>query len=163
MITTGERLPAATLLALGDGGPEPVDLAQRIAGRKVVLFGVPGAFTGTCTTAHVPSFMRTHDAFAARGVGEIICVSVNDPFVMAAWAEKTGGAAAGLAFLADPECSLVRALGLQFSAPPVGLIDRCRRFSMLVDDGVVVQLNLEDAPGECQISAGETLLEQMGT
>ena len=84
-IKTGDTLPDATFLVMGDNGPESVALADKIKGRKVVIFGLPGAYTGTCTTAHVPSFMVTYDAFMAKGVDEIICVSVNDPFVMKAW------------------------------------------------------------------------------
>ncbi|SDE56688.1 peroxiredoxin [Rhodobacter capsulatus] len=157
-LTVGEKLPAATLLKIGANGPEAVDLAALTAGRKVVIFAVPGAYTGVCTTAHVPSFIRTKPQFDAKGVDEILCVSVNDPFVMAAWGEATGAAAAGITLLADAEAAFTKAIGMAFSAPPVGLIDRSARYAMLVEDGVVTVLNREESPGVCELSAGEGLL-----
>lgn len=157
-LTVGEKLPAATLLKIGANGPEAVDLAALTAGRKVVIFAVPGAYTGVCTTAHVPSFIRTKPQFDARGVDEILCVSVNDPFVMAAWGEATGATAAGITLLADAEAAFTKAIGMDFSAPPVGLIDRSARYAMLVEDGVVTVLNREESPGVCELSAGEGLL-----
>lgn len=160
-ISTGDTLPAATLVAMGASGPEAVNLADKLDGRKVVIFGLPGAYTGTCSTAHVPSFIRTKDGFDTKGVDEIICVSVNDPFVMDAWGKDTGAAEAGLTFLGDPMAEFTKAIGMEFSAPPVGLIDRSKRYSMLVENGVVTVLNEEGSPGECEISAGETLLDAM--
>ena len=160
-ISTGDRLPEATLLSLTDEGPAPVALADKLAGRKVVIFAVPGAFTGTCTTAHVPSFIRTKDQFTAKGVDEIICVSVNDPFVMGAWGDATGANDAGLTMLGDPESTFTKAVGLDFTAPPAGLIARSQRYAMIVEDGVVTQLNVEDNPGLCEMSAGEGLLESL--
>lgn len=157
-LTVGEKLPAATLLQIGANGPESVDLAALTAGRKVVIFAVPGAYTGVCTTAHVPSFIRTKPQFDAKGVDEILCVSVNDPFVMAAWGEATGATAAGITLLADAEAAFTKAIGMAFSAPPVGLIDRSARYAMLVEDGVVKVLNREESPGVCELSAGEGLL-----
>ncbi|SMY08406.1 peroxiredoxin [Flavimaricola marinus] len=160
-ITQGAALPDATLTAMGSDGPETVSLSDKVKGRKVVIFGLPGAFTGTCSTAHVPSFIRTKDAFAAKGVDEIICVSVNDPFVMGAWGESTGATAAGITMLGDADASFTKALGMNFTAPPVGLFDRSKRYSMMVEDGKVTILNEEGSPGECEISAGETLLGQI--
>lgn len=157
-LTVGEKLPAATLLKIGANGPEAVDLAALTAGRKVVIFAVPGAYTGVCTTAHVPSFIRTKPQFDAKGVDEILCVSVNDPFVMAAWGEATGASAAGITLLADAEAAFTKAIGMAFSAPPVGLIDRSARYAMLVEDGVVKVLHREESPGVCELSAGEGLL-----
>lgn len=157
-IAEGQDLPEATLLGHGANGPEPVELATKLKGRKVVIFGLPGAFTRTCSAAHVPSFIRTHGAFREKGVDEIICVAVNDPFVMDAWGAHTGGAAAGLTFLADPEGSFTRAMGMDFSAPPVGLIGRSKRYAMVVKDGRVVTLHEEEGPGTCELSGGEALL-----
>ncbi|WP_170391446.1 peroxiredoxin [Ruegeria arenilitoris] len=159
MISTGDTLPEATLIQMGADGPEEVRVSSKIKGRKVVIFAVPGAFTPTCHSAHVPSFMRTKDQFAAKGVDEIICVSVNDPFVMKAWGEATGATAAGLTMLADPASEFTKAIGMDFDAPPAGLIARSKRYAMLVEDGKVVALNLEESPGACEISAGEGLLE----
>ena len=157
-ISTGDRLPAATLIRLGDNGPEEVRLADRLKDRKVVVFAVPGAFTPTCHAAHVPSFIRTRDDFAAKGVDEIICISVNDPFVMKAWGESTGATEAGISMLCDPASSFTDAIGMTFDAPPAGLVKRSRRYAMLVDDGVVTQFMPEESPGTCEVSGGESLL-----
>ena len=161
-ITTGDTLPNATLLLMGDDGPTSVTMVEKLTDRKVVIFGLPGAYTGTCTTAHVPSFMRTAEAFKAKGVDEIICLSVNDPFVMKAWGEDTGAAAAGITMLGDAESEFTKAIGMNFSAGPVGFVERSKRYSMLVENGVVTILSAEESPGQCEISAGETLLEAMG-
>lgn len=158
-ISVGDTLPAASLLQMGAEGPAAVDLAARVKGRKVVIFALPGAYTGTCTTAHVPSFMRTKDQFAEKGVDEIICISVNDPFVMQAWGESTGATEAGLTFLADGDASFTKAMGMDFSAPPVGLIDRSKRYALMAEDGVVKVLQAEENPGVCETSGGEALLE----
>lgn len=159
MISAGDTLPDATLTQIGAEGPEEVRISSKLNGRKVVIFAVPGAFTPTCHSAHVPSFMRTKDQFDAKGVDEIICVSVNDPFVMKAWGESTGATDAGLTMLADAASEFTKAIGMDFDAPPAGLIARSKRYAMLVDDGKVVALNLEENPGACEISAGEGLLE----
>ena len=160
-IAVGDRLPDAQLLAFDDEkGPHTVDLSSLTQGRRIVLFGLPGAFTRTCTAAHVPSFIRTKDGFADKGIDTIVCVAVNDPFVMKAWAESTGAEAAGLHMLADGDGALAKAMGLDFTAPPVGFHGRFKRFAMIVDDGVVQVLDVEDSPGECSISGGEALLEK---
>jgi len=160
-ITVGDTLPASTLLKMGENGAEQVDLGERLKGRKVVIFGLPGAFTGVCTTAHVPSFIRTKPDFDAKGVDEIICISVNDPFVIKAWTDATGAEAAGLTTLADAESAFTTAIGMNFSAPPVGFVNRSKRYSLYAEDGVVKAINLEETPGTCEISAGETLLAQI--
>ncbi|MBC7137319.1 MAG: peroxiredoxin [Defluviimonas sp.] len=158
-ISEGSPLPGARLLHVTEKGPEAVDLAVRLAGRKVVIFAVPGAFTGVCTTAHVPSFVRTKAKFDAKGVDEIICISVNDPFVMSAWGEATGATEAGITMLADPESAFTTAIGMDFTAAPAGLIKRSMRYAMLVEDGVVKVLHKEASPGQCEVSAGEAMLE----
>lgn len=160
-ITTGATLPDATLLQMGAAGPEGVSLGDKLKDRMVVIFGLPGAYTGTCSTAHVPSFMRTMDGFKAKGVDEVICVSVNDPFVMDAWGKATGATEAGITMLGDSTAEFTTAIGMEFSAPPAGLVNRSKRYSMLIDNGVVTILNEEGSPGECEISAGETLLDAM--
>jgi peroxiredoxin len=162
MISAGEKLPDATLTQMGAEGPEQVQMADKVKGRKVAIFAVPGAFTPTCHSAHVPSFIRTKDQFMAKGVDEIICISANDPFVMHAWGESTGANAAGISMLADAESAFTDAIGMRFDAPPAGLIGRSMRYAMLVEDGVVTLLNKEDNPGQCELSAGEGLLESMG-
>lgn len=160
-ISVGDALPNAHLMRLGADGPETVDLHSLTDGRKIVIFAVPGAFTPTCHSAHVPSFIRTKDQFAEKGVDEIICVSVNDPFVMKSWGESTGATDAGLTMLADPESAFTTAIGMNFDAPPAGLMARSKRYAMLVEGGKVAALNTEASPGECEISAGEGLLESI--
>ncbi|SNR38518.1 peroxiredoxin [Paracoccus sediminis] len=157
-ITVGDRLPQGTLLRLGANGPEAVDTADLARGR-VALFGLPGAFTGTCTNAHMPSFVRTADAFRDKGVGRIVCLTVNDPFVADAWAKSTGADAAGIEVLADADGSVTRALGLDFDAPAVGFHGRCQRFAALLDDGVADVIQIEEGRG-CTVSGGEALLEK---
>lgn len=160
-ISVGDRLPGAILLRIGENGPETVDLAAKLKGRKVVLFGLPGAFTGVCTTAHVPSFIRAKPGFDAKGVDEVICVTVNDPFVVKAWTDATGAEAAGITTLADAESAFTSAIGMAFSAPPVGFVNRSQRYSLYAEDGVVKILKIEEARGACEISAGETLLAEL--
>lgn len=157
-LKVGDKLPEATLVGMGAEGPAPVALSEKLSGRKVVIFAVPGAYTGVCSTAHVPSFIRTKGDFDAKGVDEIICISVNDPFVMGAWGESTGATSAGLTMLGDPQSEFTKAVGMDFTAPPAGLIARSKRYAMLVEDGVVTVLNAEENPGMCEVSAGEGLL-----
>ncbi|SIO51893.1 thiol peroxidase (atypical 2-Cys peroxiredoxin) [Rhodovulum sp. ES.010] len=158
-ISTGDRLPEASFTRMGAEGPEQVTLSEKLKGRKVVIFAVPGAFTPTCHSAHVPSFLRVKDALAEQGVDEIICIAVNDPFVMQAWGEATGASDAGITMLADADSAFTKAIGMDFDAAPVGLMARSRRYAMLVEDGGVTVLNVEESPGECGVSAGEALLE----
>ncbi|MGP3696963.1 peroxiredoxin [Rhodobacter sp. NSM] len=157
-ISTGDRLPEATLVRIGSEGPEQVRLSERLAGRSVVIFAVPGAFTPTCHSAHVPSFIRTKDQFADKGVDEIICISVNDPFVMKAWGEATGASGAGITMLSDADGAFTKEIGLSFDAPPVGLIGRSKRYALHAKDGVVTVIHLEESPGVCETSGGEALL-----
>lgn len=157
-ISVGDKLPAAKLLQMGANGPEAVDLAAKLKGRKVVIFGLPGAYTGTCTTSHVPSFMRVMDKLKAKGVDEVICVSVNDPFVMKAWGDSTNGAAAGISFLGDTDASFTKAVGLEFSVPAIGLIDRSKRYALYAVDGEVKVLHAEENAGQCDISGGEAMV-----
>jgi glutaredoxin/glutathione-dependent peroxiredoxin len=159
VLAEGMVLPDATLLTFGEGGPQEVRLRERLAGRRVVIFAVPGAFTPTCDSAHLPSFIRTADAFRAKGVDEIMCLSVNDVHVMRYWGEVSGANAAGITMLADPAAAFTKAVGMEFSAPIAGMLDRSRRYAMLVEDGVVVRLNVEEKRGVCEISGGEALLE----
>ncbi len=160
-ISTGDKLPDVTLVHMGGEGPEPVALADKLAGRKVVIFAVPGAFTPTCHSAHVPSFVRTKDQFDAKGVDEIICVSVNDPFVMKAWGDATGANDAGITMLSDAQSEFTTAIGMNFDAPPAGLMARSKRYAMIVDDGAVTVLQAEESPGVCDVSGGEALLEAL--
>ena len=160
-IAPGDTLPEATLVKMGADGPETVALAEHAKGKKLALFAVPGAFTPTCHSAHVPSFIRTKDEFAAKGVDEIICVSVNDPFVLKAWGEATGATEAGITMLGDADSSFTKAIGMDFDAPPAGLIGRSKRYAMIVDDGKVTTLHVEESPGTCEVSGGEALLAEL--
>ena len=160
-LSTGDTLPDATLVRMGADGPEEVAIKDLAAGRKVVIFAVPGAYTPTCHSAHVPSFIRTKDEFDAKGVDEVICVSVNDPFVMQAWGEATGATAAGITMLGDAQSAFTKAIGMDFDAPPVGLMARSKRYAMVAEDGTVTVLQVEENPGVCEVSGGEALLAAM--
>jgi peroxiredoxin len=166
-IKVGDRLPAGTLSEFVEVetagcavGPNSFNVADLTKGKKVVLFGLPGAFTPTCSAQHVPSYVANIDRLKAKGVADVICMSVNDAFVMGAWArdQKTGGK---VRMMGDGSATYTKALGLEFDLTAKGLGVRCQRFSMLVDDGVVKALNIE-APGKYEVSDAETLLKQMG-
>ncbi len=156
-ISVGDTLPDGTLLRMGPDGPETVDLAAKLKGRKVVIFGLPGAFTGTCSTAHVPSFMRTSEKFAAKGVDEIICLSVNDPFVLKAWSDSTGAGTKGISMLGDADSAFTTAIGMSFSVAALGFVNRSKRYALYAEDGVVKVFHPELSSG-CEISTGEALL-----
>ena len=166
MIKVGEALPAATLMEFveveGNGcslGPNPVDVQKATAGKTIALFAVPGAFTPTCSAQHVPGYVAQAEAFKAAGVDEIWCLAVNDAFVMGAWArdQKTAGK---VRMLADGDAAFAKATGLTLDLHGKGLGLRSNRYSMLVKDGKVVQLNVE-APGKFDVSDAATLLEQI--
>ncbi|MDJ1009126.1 MAG: peroxiredoxin [Paracoccaceae bacterium] len=159
-LSVGDKVPEATLIWKDSEGPHEVELSDKLKGRKVVLFGLPGAFTGTCTTSHIPSFIRTAEAFRDKGIDEIICVSVNDAFVMEEWGKATGATEAGITMLCDPTGAYARKIGMQFDAPPVGLMGRLERHAMIVDNGVVEVLEREE-PGVCSLTGGEALLEKV--
>ena len=165
MIKVGDTLPAATLSEYseveGNGcslGPNPVDVTTASAGKTIAVFAVPGAFTPTCSAKHVPSYLQNHDALKAAGVDEIWCLSVNDPFVMGAWArdQKTAGK---IRMLADGDAAFAKATGLTLDLNGKGLGLRSNRYSMLVKDGKVTTLNVE-GPGKYEVSDGDTLLAQ---
>lgn len=165
MIKVGDTLPAAVLMEYseveGNGcslGPNPVDVAQATAGKTIALFGLPGAFTPTCSAKHVPGYVENAQAFKAAGVDEIWCVSVNDAFVMGAWArdQKTDGK---VRMLADGSAAFAQATGLTLDLTGRGMGVRSNRYSMLVKDGKVVALNNE-GPGKFEVSDAATLLAQ---
>ena len=160
-ISQGDKLPSTILRRMGNDGPEEVTIDALTSGRKIVLFGLPGAFTPTCSSAHVPSFIRTIDQFRAKGVDEIVCVAVNDVHVMREWSKVSGAAAAGLSMWADPVSAFTTAIGMNFDVEAIGFVGRSSRYAMLVDDGIVSILNLETARGICDISGGENLLADM--
>jgi len=160
-LSVGDRLPGARMVRIGaNGEPETVQLDEVLKGRKVVIFALPGAFTRTCSAAHLPSFMRAAGALREKGVEEIICIAVNDPFVLDAWGEATGAKAAGISFLGDAEGQLTRALGMAYDAPERGLIGRSNRYAALVEDGVVTAVQV-DEPGVCDLSTGDRFIETL--
>ncbi len=155
-IQKGETLPAGKLMKPGENGPEPVEIADLASGRAVI-FAVPGAFTPTCTNAHMPSFIKNAQAFRDKGVSHLVCVTVNDPFVAGAWSKQTGAAEAGVEVLADADGSWTKALGMDIQAD--GWVKgRSKRYAMLVDGGVVTALEVEESPSACSISSGDSLL-----
>jgi peroxiredoxin len=166
-IKVGDRLPAGTLMEYYDVekdgcsvGPNPVTIESLTRGKKIVLFGLPGAFTPTCSAKHVPSYLADYDRLKAKGVDTIACMSVNDAFVMGAWGRELH-ADGKVRMLADGSAAYTKALGLELDLTARGMGIRCQRFSMLVDDGVVKTLNVE-APGKFEVSGADTMLQQLG-
>jgi len=158
-IQIGDKLPEVTFMEATADGPAPRTTADIFAGKTVALFAVPGAFTPTCSVKHLPSFRDAADAFSAKGVDEIVCTSVNDAFVMGEWgkAENVDGS---MRMLADGNGAFAKAVGLELDASGFGMGGRSQRYSMLVKDGVVTQLNVEDG-GAYEVSSGEYLLGQL--
>ncbi len=159
-IKAGDALPSAVFTYISADGPKSSTTDEVFKGRKVVLFGVPGAFTPTCSMNHLPGFLANAEAFKAKGVDAIAVTSVNDAFVMNAWAKQTE-ALDKIIFLADGNGTFAKALDLTLDLTERGLGVRSQRYSMLVEDGVVKQLNVEDAPGKADISGAEALLKQI--
>lgn len=159
-IKAGDRLPQANFRVMTPDGVQVKSTDDIFKGKKVALFAVPGAYTGTCHKMHMPSVFQNAAALKAKGVDTIAVVSVNDVFVMQAWKRDVDQRDEGL-FLADGNAEFAKAVGLDFDASGNGLGIRSRRYSMLVDDGVVKQFNLEPAPGKVEVSGGDTLLAQI--
>lgn len=157
-IAVGDKLPDVKLMKAGQDGPEPVQTAEYFAGKKVALFSVPGAFTPTCSAKHLPGFVEKAAELKSKGVDEIACTAVNDAFVMGAWNKAAGSA--DVTMLADGNGELAQALGLVMDGSGFGLGNRGQRFSMVVNDGVVEQLNVE-APGAFEVSSAEHMLGQL--
>ena len=160
MIKVGDRLPDADFLVMGAEGKETRSVADIFGGRKVVLFGLPGAFTPTCHLNHLPGYINSIDGIHALGVDEVAVVSVNDVFVMDAWATASGGKGQ-IAFLADGSADFARACGLDIDLTAAGMGVRSTRFSMIVEDGVVTHFNLEDNPGVAEKSGAAQVIEQL--
>jgi peroxiredoxin len=154
-IQPGERIPLATLTEMTENGPAPLTTDELCKGRKVVLFGVPGAFTPTCSARHLPGFVDRGDELLASGVDTIACMAVNDVFVMHAWGKSAG--ASNIRMLADGNGDLTRALGLELDATQWGMGMRCQRFALVAEDGVVTRVWVE-APGEFRVSSVEHVL-----
>jgi peroxiredoxin len=156
-IAKGDSLPEATFRFMGPDGIESLTTKDVFAGKKVVLFAVPGAFTPTCHLKHLPGFIESADKFKALGIDVVACVAVNDPFVLAAWEEKSGGKGKVL-FLSDGNAEFTKKIGMDFDGSGIGLGTRSKRYAMFVEDGVVKVLNTEESPGVAEVStAGEIL------
>ncbi|HEY8520650.1 MAG TPA: peroxiredoxin [Gammaproteobacteria bacterium] len=158
-IQVGEKMPQGQFTVMGQNGPQPLSTDELFAGKKVVLFSVPGAFTPTCSMKHLPGYVEKADALKAKGVDTVACMAVNDVFVMSAWG-KASNADGKVLMLADGNGEYARKLGLELDASKFGMGTRSKRFSMIVEDGVVKQLNIEP-PGEFGVSSAETALSQL--
>jgi glutaredoxin/glutathione-dependent peroxiredoxin len=158
-IKVGDRLPNVTVIQATADGPNPIGVEELFKGKKVALFAVPGAFTPTCSAKHLPGFKEQAGAIRAKGVDMIACLSVNDAFVMRAWGEsqKVGD---DIVMLADGNGEFTKAVGLELDAARFGMGPRSQRYSMIIDDGVVKELNVE-AGGEFRVSAADYLLAQL--
>lgn len=158
-VNVGDSIPDVTLAVMGESGPEQVSTGDLFGGKKVVAFAVPGAFTPTCSARHLPGFVDNADAIRAKGVDSIVCLSVNDAFVMGAWG-KDQNVGDKVVMVADGSGALAKALGLELDLTDRGLGVRSRRYSMVVDDGVVSALNLEEG-GAYEVSSAERILEAL--
>ena len=158
-IQIGDTLPKLTLVKSTENGPEPVDSEEYFRGRRVALFAVPGAFTPTCSARHLPSYVDKAEQLKAKGVDEIACISVNDPFVMRAWGESSG-AGEKVTMLADGNGEFARAVGLEMDGTKFGMGKRSQRYSMIVNDGRAEQVNVEE-PGAFSVSGADYMLERL--
>lgn len=159
-ISIGDKLPELTLKECNSDGMNEVTTSDVFTGRKVAFFALPGAFTGTCTNTHVPGYLDNRDAIHAKGVDDIVVLSVNDGFVMSAWAKATGGDGK-IRFLADWDAAFTKAVGMDMDLSAGTLGVRSKRYSMIVEDGVVKTINVEESPGEVVVSGADTLLGQL--
>ncbi len=159
-IKNGDKIPSVKLKRLGAGGMEEIDFAQYLAGKKAVVFAVPGAFTPTCSQKHLPSYVNNAEKIKAKGVDEIICIAVNDPFVMKHWGESAG-ASGKVTMIPDGNAELTRALGLDMDGSGYGLGTRSKRYSMVVDNGVVKDLQVEEKAGEMNVSGGDACMTRL--
>jgi peroxiredoxin len=158
-IKVGDKIPSATLMQMKDGGPKPVKTDELFGDKKVVLFALPGAFTPTCSAKHLPGFIQNADAMKQKGVDAIACLSVNDAFVMGAWGDQQGSGDKVM-MLADGNGDFTRELGLEMDGSRFGMGQRSQRYSMVVDHGVVKELNVEE-PGAFSVSSAEHVMKQI--
>jgi peroxiredoxin len=159
-IKVGDRIPESKFRVMGPEGPAWKTTDEVFKGKKVALFAVPGAFTPTCNNVHMPSFLNNVDAFKGKGIDTVAVTGVNDIFVMEQW-KKSTGAAGKIEFLADGNGDFAKAVDMTMDGSGGGLGTRSKRYSMLVDDGVVKAFNVEEAPGKCELTSGDKLLGQI--
>ncbi len=157
-IAIGDSLPDATFRVMGPEGIDGMRTGDVFGGKRVVLFAVPGAFTPTCHVKRFPGFLEVAEQFKEKGVDEIVCIAVNDPFVLSAWGQITG-ADGKVRILSDGNAEFTRKIGMDFDGSGIGLGTRSKRYAMFVDDGVVRALNAEDNPGVCETSDAESMLK----
>ena len=158
-IQVGDAVPSVGLFELGDNGPMPVPTSQLFRGKKVALFGLPGAFTPTCSAKHVPGFMAQADALKAKGIDSIVCIAVNDAFVMGAWG-KDQNVGDTIRMIADGDAEFTKEAGLELDLTGNGLGLRCQRFAMIVNDGNIEWMAI-DEPGTFEATSAESLLENL--
>ena len=159
-INVGDKIPEATLMHMTADGPAPISTGELFGGKKVVLFGLPGAFTPTCSAKHVPGFVQNAEAIKAKGVDTIACLSVNDAFVMGAWADAQGTGDKVL-MLADGSGAFTKAAGLELDLTARGMGVRSQRYAMVVEDGVIKSLRIEENPGGLDVSSAENVLSDL--
>ena len=157
-VNTGDRIPQATMKIMGEKGPQDITTEEIFGGKKVVLFAVPGAFTPTCSAAHLPGFVVNADKLKEKGVDSIVCLSVNDAFVMDAWAKDRN--AEEILMVADGNGDFTRAMGLELDGSGFGLGMRSQRYALVAEDGVITALNIE-APGAFEVSSAEAILDAL--
>lgn len=158
MISTGDKLPSMDLMVMTEDGPAKQASSEIFDGKKVVLFAVPGAFTPTCTLNHLPGYVENSADIKAKGVDEIAVIAVNDPFVTKAWADQAN-AKGKVTFLSDWDAGFTKAIGMETDLSAAGLGQRSKRYSMIVENGTVTALNVEDSPGEATASGAAKMLE----
>lgn len=160
MISKGDRLPEATFKVMTPDGPANRTTAEVFGGKRVLLFAVPGAFTPTCHKNHMPGYVQNIDAIRARGIDAVVCTAVNDVFVLTAWGKATNSEGK-IELLSDGNADFSKAVGLDFDGSGFGLGTRSKRYAMLVDDGVVKELEVEDAPSKADVSSAEKMMEKI--
>ena len=157
-ISVGQKMPNSTLSYFGPDGVSQIELIDLLKGKKVVIFALPGAFTNTCSSKHLPGFIEKSARIKKEGVNEIICISVNDPFVMSKWGETTGAIDVGIKMLADPASDFTKSIGTEFTVPPIGFFNRSKRCAFIVENQKIVYAYLDDASGVVTGSSAEAIL-----
>ena len=157
-LNTNQELPNTTLTQMTTDGPVEMDLLDLTKNKKIVLIGMPGAFTQTCTNDHLPSLIRTADSLFKNGIDEIICIIVNDIHLAKAWGEATGATKVGIKILTDTESKFAKSTGLNFSVPQVGFFDRLQRVAIIAENNIIRHIQLEENRSVCDMTSGENLL-----
>ena len=154
----GSRIPEGTFYYLDKTGPKEIKLSSLTSNKKIILTGMPGAFSDTCTKSHLPSLIKNMPNYKNKGISEVLCIIVNDVFVAKEWAEQTGANDAGIKVLCDPESIFTKKLGLEFTAPKIGLINRLTRIAMILNNGEIQKVLFEEKRGVCNFTSGNSLL-----